>query len=480
MPDTDLRERHPRPTGLGGGAARSTPIRRVFIANRGEIAVRVVRACRSLGLESVVAVSTADRGSLAARLADRAVCIGPAPAAQSYLAIPSVLSAALGSGCDALHPGYGFLSENPDFAAACVAAGLVFVGPRPDAVAEAGDKARARELARAAGIPVLDGSPILDSTDAAVAAARELGYPVLVKAAAGGGGRGMSVVEDDEGMRARFPAAAAEAQSAFGDGRLYVEHFVRRARHIEVQVLGDRHGHVVHLGERDCTLQRRHQKVVEESPAPNLPEPVRQAIRASGVAFARALGLDSAGTVEFILDSDTGEFAFLEFNARIQVEHPVTEMVTGVDLVAEQLRVAAGEPLRITQDDVVLTGHAIEARITTEDPARGFVPRPGTVGVWVPPTGDGVRVDTHCEPGHVVSPYYDSLLAKIVAHGPDRDTAADRLGAALRSLRVEGVPTTAAFIRDALDHPDFRAGDVTTDWIAVRGLPDHLEKQGLT
>jgi acetyl-CoA carboxylase biotin carboxylase subunit len=451
-------------------------LRRVFVANRGEIAVRVVRACRALGIEAVVAVSTADRDGLAARLADRAVCIGPAPATRSYLDIPSVLSAALGSGCDAIHPGYGFLSENPDFAARCVAEGLVFVGPRPDAVAQAGDKARARELARAAGIPVLDGSPILDSADAAVTAARDLGYPVLVKAAAGGGGRGMSVVEDDAGMRARFPAAAAEAQSAFGDGRLYVEHYVRRARHIEVQVLGDKHGNVIHLGERDCTLQRRHQKVVEESPAPNLPSGTREAIRASGVAFARALELDSAGTVEFIHDADTGQFAFLEFNARIQVEHPVTEMVTGVDLVAEQLRSAAGGPLRIRQEDVVLDGHAIEVRITTEDPARGFTPHPGTVSVWEPPDGAGIRVDSHCEPGYVVSPYYDSLLAKIIAHGPDRDTAADRLVAALGRLRVRGVPTTAAFVRDALDHPDFRAGAVTTDWIAERGLPHHLER----
>jgi acetyl-CoA carboxylase, biotin carboxylase subunit len=459
---------------------RSGPIRRVLVANRGEIAVRVVRACRSLGIETVVVVSTVDRNGMAARMADRTVCIGPAPATQSYLDIPSILSAALLTGCDAVHPGYGFLSENPAFAAACVAEGLVFVGPRPEAVAQAGDKARARELARAAGIPVLSGSPILESVEAAVEAARQLGYPVLVKAAAGGGGRGMSVIEDDAGMRARWAGAATEAQSAFGDGRLYVERFIRNARHIEVQVLGDRHGHVIHLGERDCTLQRRHQKVVEESPAPNLPEQVRTAIRRSGVAFAEALGLDSAGTVEFIYDADTRDYAFLEFNARIQVEHPVTEMVTGVDLVAEQLRSAAGEPLRLTQDDVALNGNAIEVRITTEDPARGFVPHPGTVTVWQPPEGPGIRVDSHCEAGYVVSPYYDSLLAKIVAHGPDRDTAADRLGAALGRLRVEGVPTTGGFVRFALDHPDFRAGVVTTDWIAARGLPDYLEKQGPT
>ncbi|TSE01130.1 acetyl-CoA carboxylase biotin carboxylase subunit [Skermania sp. ID1734] len=451
-------------------------LRRVLIANRGEIAVRIIGACRKLGIEAVVVTSTADRNGLPARLADRAVCIGPGPAGQSYLAIPAVLSAALGTGCDAVHPGYGFLSENPEFAAACVAAGLVFVGPRPEAVAQAGDKARARELARSAGIPVLSGSPVLATADAAAAAAAEIGYPVLVKAAAGGGGRGMSVVENEAELRARWSPAATEAQSAFGDGRLYVEQFIRRARHIEVQVLGDKHGHVIHLGERDCTLQRRHQKVVEESPAPNIPEQIREDIRRSGVAFAAALGLDSAGTVEFIYDADTQRFAFLEFNARIQVEHPITELVTGVDLVVEQLRSAAGEPLRLRQDDISLTGHAIEVRVTTEDPARGFIPNPGTVQVWEPPVGEGIRVDSHCEPGYVVTPYYDSLLAKIAAYGPTRDRATDRMTEALSRLRVTGVPTTADFARFALDHPDFRAGTVTTDWIAAHGLPDYLEK----
>ncbi|GAB3392570.1 acetyl-CoA carboxylase biotin carboxylase subunit [Amycolatopsis echigonensis] len=451
-------------------------MRRVLIANRGEIAVRVVRACRKLGIGSVVATSTVDRGGMAARLADRAVCVGPGPATESYLKTDAVLSAAVGAGCDAVHPGYGFLSENPEFAAACVAQGLTFIGPRPEAVAQAGDKARARELARSAGIPVLSGSPVLESAADAVRAAGELGYPVLLKAAAGGGGRGMSVIETEAELRDRWPSAKAEAQSAFGDGRLYVERFIRNARHIEVQVLGDKHGSVLHLGERDCTLQRRHQKVVEEAPAPNLPEEIRQDIRGSGVRFAEALGLDSAGTVEFIYDADTRDYAFLEFNARIQVEHPVTELVTGVDLVAEQIRVAAGERLKLAQDDIRLVGHAIEVRITTEDPARGFLPRPGTVAEWRAPDGEGIRVDSHCETGYVVTPFYDSLLAKIIAHGPDRDAAADRMVAALGALRVTGVPTTAEFARAALDHPDFRAATVTTDWIATRGLPDYLEK----
>ncbi|ODU05760.1 MAG: acetyl-CoA carboxylase biotin carboxylase subunit [Pseudonocardia sp. SCN 72-86] len=460
---------------LAAAPVQVRPLRRVLVANRGEIAVRVVRACRSLGIESVVVTSTVDRDGMAARLADRAVCIGPPPAGQSYLAIPSVLSAALGTGCDAVHPGYGFLSENPEFAAACVAEGLTFVGPRPEAVSEAGDKARARELARKAGIPTLDGSPIVSSVDDAVREATALGYPVLVKAAAGGGGRGMSVVEDEAQLRDRFVAAAEEARSAFGDGRVYLERFVRNARHIEVQVVGDKHGTVVHVGERDCTLQRRHQKVVEESPAPNIPEDVRRDIRRSGVAFARALELDSAGTVEFIYDADRQTYAFLEFNARIQVEHPVSELVSGIDLVAAQLRVAGGAPLGFTQDDVDITGHAVEVRITTEDPARGFVPHPGTVSVWEPPTGEGIRVDSHCETGYVVTPYYDSLLAKIIAYGPDRDAAIDRMLAALDALRVEGVPTTREFCRSALDHPDFRAGRVTTNWIAEHGLPHYLE-----
>ncbi len=453
-------------------------IRRVFVANRGEIAVRVVRTCRELGIETVVAVSTVDRGGMAARLADRAVCIGPAPAAESYLNIPAVLSAARGSGCDAVHPGYGFLSENAAFARACVDAGLTFIGPRPEAVEQAGDKARARELAVSAGIPVLSGSPILADVDEAVAAAAELGYPVLIKAAAGGGGRGMSVIEDESELRARFSTAAGEARSAFGDGRVYLERFVRNARHIEVQVLGDQHGNVMHLGERDCTLQRRHQKVVEESPAPNLDDVLRADIRESGVAFARALGLDSAGTVEFIYDADRATYAFLEFNARIQVEHPVTEMVTRIDLVEQQLRSAAGVPLAFTQDEISLTGHAIQARITCEAPERNFAPQPGTVSHWQAPHAAGLRVDSHCETGYVVTPYYDSLLAKIVAHGPDRDTAVDRLATGLAYLEVVGVPTTADFAAFALDHADFRAGIVTTDWIASTGLPDYLEKCG--
>jgi acetyl-CoA carboxylase, biotin carboxylase subunit len=451
------------------------PIKRVFVANRGEIAVRVIRSCRDLGIETVLAVSTVDRDAVPARLADRTVCIGPPAATASYLNMPAVITAALGSGCDALHPGYGFLSENPEFAQLCVDNGLTFIGPSPHVVAEAGDKARARSIAQQAGIPTLTGSPILTDVDAAAKAAADIGYPVLLKASAGGGGRGMSVVENERELRARFFPAGAEAQSAFGDGSLFVEKYIRTARHIEVQVLGDRHGTVVHLGERDCTLQRRHQKVVEESPAPGLSEDTRSRIRASGLAFAEAIGLDSAGTVEFIYDADTGDYAFLEFNARIQVEHPVSECVTGVDLVRQQLRSAQGDRLEFGQDDIDTRGHAIEVRITCESPKDGFLPRTGTLTRWRIPELDGIRVDSHAEEGYVVSPYYDSLLAKVVAYGTDRDDAIAKMLVALDTLEVDGVPTTAEFARFALDHRDFRSAGVSTNWIADTGLPEFLE-----
>ncbi|GAC67373.1 acetyl-CoA carboxylase biotin carboxylase subunit [Gordonia soli] len=457
-------------------AERGTPvaalITRVLVANRGEIAVRVVRACRTLGIESVVVYSEADRGSLAAQLADRSICIGAASASASYLDTDVVLAAALGSGCDAIHPGYGFLSENPTFARRCVEEGLAFIGPNPTIVGGTGDKAAAREIARTAGVPVLSGSDITDSPDAAVAAAVQIGFPVLIKAVAGGGGRGMSIVADEAELRRRLPTAIAEAAAAFGDGRIYVEKFIGRARHIEVQVIGDRHGTVVHVGERDCSAQRRHQKVIEESPAPDLTEATRAAIHAAAVRFSEAIELDSAGTVEFVYDSDTEEFAFLEFNARIQVEHPVSELVSGIDLVAEQIRMAAGLPLSFGQDDVTPTGHAIEARIMAESPERGFVPVPGTVTVWQPPSGIGIRVDSHCRPGTVISPYYDSMIAKVIAHAPTRDEAADRLIAALDELGVDGVPTTVAFNRFLLQNPAFRNAEVTTRWIDQSGAEE--------
>lgn len=450
---------------------QTTTIKRVLVANRGEIAVRVIRACQSMGIETVLVVSTVDRDSMAARMADRTVCIGPPTASQSYLHIPSVISAALGTGCDALHPGYGFLSENPDFARTCVEEGLTFIGPSPKVVDQAGDKAQAREIAKSADIPVLTGSPIVTSVEEAIEAANTIGYPVLVKASAGGGGRGMSVIDNEDHMRRRFSGAVQEAASAFGDGRVFVERYIRAARHIEVQVLGDKHGNVVHLGERDCTLQRRHQKVIEESPAAGLDDSIREQIRQAGLAFARQIGVDSAGTVEFIYDMERGDFAFLEFNARIQVEHPVSELVTDTDLVALQIHSAQGEELPFAQDDITVRGHAIEVRITSESPEAGFLPRAGTLHRWKQPVGDGVRVDTHAEQGYVVSPYYDSLLAKVVTWGRDRAEATARMRAALADLEVEGVPTTAQFASYALAHDDFTHARVTTDWIMQHGLP---------
>ncbi|MFT4043671.1 MAG: acetyl-CoA carboxylase biotin carboxylase subunit [Gordonia sp. (in: high G+C Gram-positive bacteria)] len=461
-------------TQRAGTAPAGTPVgallHRVLIANRGEIAVRVIRACRSLGIESVVITSAAERDSMAAELADRAVCIGAAPASSSYLNIDAVLAAALGTGCDAIHPGYGFLSENPGFARRCVEEGLVFLGPAPHIVAGTGDKAAARAIADAAGVPVLAGSDITASPDAAVAAARRIGFPVIAKAVAGGGGRGMSVVADEEELRRRLPTAIAEATAAFGDGRIYVEKFIGRARHIEVQLIGDKHGHVVHVGERDCSAQRRHQKVIEESPAPNIPDRTRSDIRTAAVQFGEAIDLDSAGTVEFVYDADTQEFAFLEFNARIQVEHPVSEMVSGIDLVAEQIRVGAGLPLSFTQDDVRISGHAIEARVMAESAAAGFRPTPGTISTWCPPSGIGIRVDTHCRPGVVISPYYDSMIAKVIAHAPTREQALARLDAALSELGVDGVTTTIDFTQFLLHEDTFRNAQMTTRWIDQTGI----------
>ncbi|MGV9671494.1 MULTISPECIES: acetyl-CoA carboxylase biotin carboxylase subunit [unclassified Gordonia (in: high G+C Gram-positive bacteria)] len=434
-----------RPVTVPAGTPVGSVIRRVLVANRGEIAVQVIRACRALGIEAIAVTSEADRDSMAAMLADRSICIGPAAAGASYLNMDAVLSAALGTGCDAVHPGYGFLSENPEFARRCVAEGLIFIGPAPQIVAGTGDKAAAREIARDAGVPVLSGSDITDSPDAAVEAAERIGFPALIKAVAGGGGRGMKVVGDAAELRRMLPTAIAEATTAFGDGRIYVEKFIGRARHIEVQVVGDKHGAVAHVGERDCSAQRRHQKVIEESPAPNLPDAVRDAIHDAAVSFSRAVELDSAGTVEFVYDADTQEFAFLEFNARIQVEHPVSELVSGVDLVAEQIRVAAGLPLSFTQEQIAASGHAVEARVMAESPERGFIPMPGTVTRWEPPSGYGLRVDSHCRAGTVISPYYDSMIAKIIAHAPTRDAAIDKLLAALVELGVDGVSTTVDF-----------------------------------
>ena len=462
----------PFPAPATAGLQGTPGLRRVLVANRGEIAVRVVRACQALGLEAVAAVSEADTDSLAARHAGRQVLVGPPPPAQSYLAIERLIDAARRSGCDAVHPGYGFLSERAAFAQACVDAGLTFVGPSPAAIEAMGDKIAAARLAAAVGVPRVPGSNAVADAAAAQAVAETIGYPVLVKASAGGGGRGMRLVRDASQLAAAFASAAAEATAAFGDGTLYVEKLIERARHIEIQLMADRHGNVVHLGERDCSTQRRHQKLIEESPSPRLTQAQRAAMSTAAVALARRVSYQGAGTVEFVLDDDDGRFYFLEMNTRIQVEHPVTEMVTGVDLVAEQLRVAAGLALSFTQEQAATSGHAIECRINAEDPQRNFLPRPGVVARWAPPEGDGIRCDSHCHDGYTVTPYYDSLLGKLIVHAPSRDEAIARMVDALQRFQIEGPATTAPFHRAVLAHPDFGAGRVTTRWVEAVFIPE--------
>jgi acetyl-CoA carboxylase biotin carboxylase subunit len=442
---------------------------RVFVANRGEIAVRIVRACRALGLEAVVGVSDVDRDSAAASLADRAVCIGPARATESYLRPATIVQAALGTGCDAIHPGYGFLSENPKLARLAREEGVAFVGPPPEVIELAGDKLAARAKAAEAGLPLVPGGEV-ETLDEAKRFAAGAGYPVLLKAAGGGGGRGIKLAHDEDELSALFRVAVAEAESAFGDARLYVERFVAAARHVEVQVAADEHGHVVHLGERDCSVQRRYQKVIEEAPAPALTDGQREALTGAAVAFARAIGYVNLGTVEFMVDAQTGEHFFLECNCRIQVEHPVTEEVTGRDLVAEQLRIAAGAPLSFAQEDVALSGHAVEARLTAEDVAHGFRPSPGRISRFAVPDVANLRVDTHCADGTLIPPYYDSLMAKLVGRGPDRATAVGVLADALDRLEVEGVETNRTLLRDVLRHEDFVAGAVTTRWLEEEAL----------
>jgi acetyl-CoA carboxylase biotin carboxylase subunit len=447
------------------------PLRRVLVANRGEIAVRILRACVDEGIETVLAVSDADRESLGAQLADRVVVIGPASAAESYLDIPRLVAAATLSGCDGLHPGYGFVSERPALPKACAEEGITFVGPSEDAMRRAGDKAESRALARELDITIGEGSDVLEAVEDAEHVADEVGYPVLVKAAAGGGGRGMRLVEDAGQMPDAWTRAAGEAEAAFGDGRLFVERYVRRARHVEVQVLADAHGQVFHLGHRDCTLQRRYQKLVEEAPAANLPELLSEGILASAVKLIGALGYTGAATCEFLVDAERDTSAFLEINARLQVEHPVTEMVTGIDIVREQLRIAGGAPLSFTQEDVRISGHAIEARVNAEDPAADFQPRPGTLRRWAAPLDSRVRTDSACFPGWTIAPYYDSLLAKVIAHGDDRGQAIDRLRAALGQLVCDGVPTTVPFARDVLAHPDVAAFTHHTRWLEEDFMP---------
>ncbi|MGH2916774.1 MAG: acetyl-CoA carboxylase biotin carboxylase subunit [Solirubrobacteraceae bacterium] len=438
-------------------------MKRVLIANRGEIAVRIVRACRALELECVVAASAVDMDGTAAQLADRAVCIGPAPAADSYLRADAVVQAALGTGCDAIHPGYGFLSESPALARLAREQGLTFVGPPTAAIELAGDKLAARAAAQRAGAPVLPGGEVSGAAQAR-ALAGELGYPLLVKAVGGGGGRGIKRVTDAAQLDELLALARREAGAAFGDDRLYLERLIEPARHVEVQIAADDHATLA-LGERDCSVQRRFQKVIEEAPAPGLRDEAREALHAAAVAVARQIGYRNVGTVELVLDPETEAAHFLEVNCRIQVEHPVTEAVTGRDLVALQLQVAAGGTIPFSQAQVAIDGHAIECRLNAEDPAHGMAPSPGTLSLFSVPELSGLRVDTHCRPGAAVPPYYDSLLAKLIAHGSDRDDAIETLIEALEQIDVEGVETNRTLLIGALGHPDFRAGPVATDWL---------------
>jgi acetyl-CoA carboxylase biotin carboxylase subunit len=449
---------------------RRRPLQRVLIANRGEIAVRLIRACQALGVESVAAVSQADRNSLAARMATRCVCIGRAPPRDSYLRPELLITAAQGTACDAIHPGYGFLSERAEFARLCAKHGLLFIGPPPEAIEAMGDKLAAIELADAAGVARVPGSGRLRTLADAEDFVRRHGLPVLIKASAGGGGRGMRVVRNNPELAARLESAAAEAQSAFGDPTLYVEKFIERARHVEIQLLADNDGNVVHLGERDCSTQRRHQKLIEEAPSPAIGPALRAQLARAATLLARRVGYRGAGTVEFLFDDATQNWYFLEMNTRIQVEHPVTEMVTRRDIVVEQIRIAAGEPLPFGQSDVEIEGHAIECRVNAEDPARNFLPAPGVLRDWRAPHGEGVRVDTHCYPGYLVPPFYDSLLAKVIVHAATRGAAIEKMRDALDAFAVTGVPTTIPFHRQVLRHEDFRAGRITTRWVEEQFL----------
>ena len=444
---------------------------RVFVANRGEIAVRIVQACRSLGLESVVGISDADREGLAAELADRAVVLGPAPARDSYLNANLVVHAAKATACDGLHPGYGFLSESSALAGLCEREEIVFVGPRAETIERLGDKLAARAIAGEAGVPIVPGSGEIRSAAEARRFAARVGYPVLMKASAGGGGRGMFVARTDANIDDGFERASAEAEAAFGDGALFVERFVEDARHVEVQIMGDGAGAVIHFGERDCSVQRRFQKIVEEAPAAALPAEARAQIHDSACRLARHLDYRSAGTVEFLFDLARGEAYFIEANVRIQVEHPVTEEVTGIDLIEEQLRIAGGGGLSVAQEDIALAGHAIECRINAEAPERDFAPSPGLIDAWRAPEGQGIRIDSHCRAGAFVSPFYDSMIAKLIVRAGDRTQAVERMGGALDAFRIGGINTNLAFQSRLVRHPDFAANSLNTRWLEDVFMP---------
>jgi acetyl-CoA carboxylase biotin carboxylase subunit len=460
MPTFKRKSSHPKPK------SGEPPFRKILIANRGEIALRVILACKELGIQTVAVYSEADRDALHVRFADQDICIGPAPSAKSYLNIPQVIAAAEVTGAEAIHPGYGFLSENPHFVDVCQACGIVFIGPNADIIRMMGNKAQAKATMKAAGVPLMPGSDgVVDTVDDALAWAEQIGYPVIVKASSGGGGRGMRIVNSPEEMPELYTTARTEARAAFTDDTVYMEKYLIEPRHIEVQILGDMFGNMVHLGERECSMQRRHQKLIEESPSPALTPELRKRILDTAVRAAKAVGYFNAGTIEFLLDA-RGDFFFMEMNTRVQVEHPVTEMVSGVDIVKEQIRIAAGHKLSFTQDQIVLRGHAIECRINAEDPFR-CTPSPGRITALNFPGGPGIRMDTAMHQDAVIPPYYDSLVAKLIAHGSDRTEALARMRRALDTLVVEGIKTSAPLHRDIMNHPDFIKGAFSTKWLEV-------------
>lgn len=451
---------------------------RLFVANRGEIALRAIRAAQALGMEAVMGVSAADRDGLGARTADRAVVLGPAQARDSYLNAKLIVHAAKETGCTALHPGYGFLSERAELAQLCAEEGIAFVGPTPESIQQVGDKLSARAMAKAANVPMTSGSEAVDDLAHALRLAEQIGYPVITKASAGGGGRGMVVAHAPEELAAAFDQAVTTAREAFGDGTLFIERYVEVARHIEVQVIGDGKGGVVHFGERDCSIQRRYQKMIEEAPAAILSPDVRKRLHAAAVQLLSSIDYRNAGTVEFLYDSASEEFFFMEVNARIQVEHPVSEAITGTDLIQAQIRLATGAIADFEQKDIKTQGHAIEARIIAEDPDRDFMPCPGRITRWSPPSGPGVRIDSAMESGAMVPPYYDSMIAKLIVHGASRGEAVDRLAQALDDFQVEGIATNIPLLKFIVAHPDFRTNTINTRWLETQVLPAFRARQG--
>ncbi|MEL6136577.1 MAG: acetyl-CoA carboxylase biotin carboxylase subunit [Cyanobacteria bacterium J06628_6] len=440
-------------------------ISKLLIANRGEIALRILRTCEEMGVATVAVHSTVDRHALHVQLADEAVCIGEAPSSRSYLNIPNIIAAALTRGASAIHPGYGFLAENARFADICADHKLIFVGPSSASIRAMGDKSTAKATMQRVGVPTVPGSKgLLESEDEALKLAAEIGYPVMIKATAGGGGRGMRLVREESELSKMFMAAQGEAEAAFGNAGIYLEKFVENPRHIEFQILADSFGNVIHLGERDCSIQRRHQKLLEESPSPALNPSLREKMGTAAVMAAKSINYVGAGTVEFLVDSQ-GNFYFMEMNTRIQVEHPVTEMVTGIDLIAEQIRIAQGDKLSITQDDIRLRGHSIECRINAEDPDYNFRPNPGRISGYLAPGGLGVRMDSHVYTDYEIPPYYDSLIGKLIVWGPNRDTAIQRMKRALRECAITGLPTTIGFHQKVLDRPEFLKGEVYTNFV---------------